>query len=1162
MAKSRLVAIVLHIIFFPWFLLRWMWRTRWVRWLSGISLILLIAAVGALGWLYHHYIVMNPGEELSRSQILRALSVETPVYYDDGKELLGVFFENEHRMYIKYEDIPKDLINAMVAAEDKNFFRHYGIDPLSILRATVVNLRAGRIVQGGSTLSQQTAKNLFKRKGRTFEAKGKELLQTLKLEAHYSKEEILEFFLNQFFVSGTGRGLGIAARYFFDKSVDELTLLECAFIAGSVRAPNNYNSLIQSDPEKKKEIMARAIGRKNYVLRNMLDLKMISPQEYAELVRAPIPFRKGKIYYRLNVIMDYVRDQLQSEAFQQVLSGQGISNVSTSGIQVYTSINKELQEACHLIVRKQLSHIETLLAGYEREAIQTRYSELDVSVEREPRIGKFLFGQVEEKVIDGKESQVDVRLGSTRCRIDYQGLMNLAMPYAKSKKGLWAEAAADDVQALLGQIEPGDIVYVSVREEAEPTGENEEHNEKTFLLNLEQNPQVEGGLIVMNRGKIIAMVGGAENIYFNRAVNAQRQLGSIFKPLVYTAALQLGWNIVDALENRRDVFVFQNEFYFPRPDHVSPYDQVSLGWAGVKSENLASIWLLYYLCDQLTLPQFEEVARLLDFAPREGEGYYEFRRRMRDRWGIIVTNNTFREMAFETGRQEIVTDLIFEGRTEEVQAVRFLKYGAGFDDYREALRLEREALELEAKENEEVVEEEIIDEYELKESIMKKHFLRYHRLNVQMLEEWDFLKSAFRYSYPDPNIVYTALFNFYTGVRNGERVLVYGEDLSSQGFSPLTFVQAHDLFGEYDPFAPSFGKEPEDVWIEGEIRSSVISMMHQVMEKELPRIQGKAPYDMATLWKVRDYRVLVGLFYVVKLCHAMGIETDLSPVLSFPLGPNAVNILEVGRAYSTLLEGKRYGAANAPAKSDAVIIEKIIGIDGEEQYRFIPDNVEILDAHTTTMVNEILRNVVVFGTGRRAQNAVTMTLDLGVGNKTMKVKFPAFGKTGTANEYSNSSYVGFIPGFADGRTDLSLKNAFVIAVYVGYDDNRPMENDHLRIYGGTGALPIWIDAAKAIVKSERYQQAIDPLDFAFLSNDVLSLQQPSDAITVPVNRGSGLPLSLDQYFGNDQPMTTLYSYGKRDGRFFRPARFFNPLSDSEVASTEAQESAGELKGDK
>ena len=97
---------------------------------------------------------------------------------------------------------------------------------------------------------------------------------------------------------------------------------------------------------------------------------------------------------------------------------------------------------------------------------------------------------------------------------------------------------------------------------------------------------------------------------------------------------------------------------------------------------------------------------------------------------------------------------------------------------------------------------------------------------------------------------------------------------------------------------------------------------------------------MSTLWKVRDYQVLVGLFYVVKLCHAMGIETDLSPVLSFPLGPNVVNIVEMARTYSTLLEGQLYGAVNAPAKSDAVIIEKILGPDLEELLDGMKFNIE------------------------------------------------------------------------------------------------------------------------------------------------------------------------------------------------------------------------------
>ncbi|RLA93282.1 MAG: glycosyl transferase family 51, partial [Deltaproteobacteria bacterium] len=656
---------------------------------------------------------------------MKIFSVETPVYYDDGKSLIGVFFENEHRIYIKYKDIPKDFINALIAAEDKNFFRHFGIDPLSILRAAYVNFRAKKIIQGGSTLTQQTAKNLFKRKGRTFPAKFRELIQALKLEAHYSKEEILEFFTNQFYVSGTGRGLAIAAKYFFDKPVDQLSLLECAFIAGSVRAPNRYNPLIQPTEEKKKETLIRAVKRKNYVLRNMLKLGMISRSTYNRLIKESSPFKKGRIYYQLNVIMDFIREQLQTERFQKIFKDHGISNIATSGIKIYTTVNRDLQEASLRILRKHLSRLETKISGYDREKIQLRYSQMDISPVKEPKIGDFVFGKVEEKIDEGEKCGLLVRIGDTLGKVDYKGLMNMVIPYKKSKAGIWANPTERDVKEFLSQIEVGDLVYVYIR------GKNPKDN--FFLLDLEQKPEIQGGVIVSRNGKILAMVGGFENIYFNRAVEAQRQMGSIFKPLVFTAALQLGWNLLDPLENRRDVFVFQDQFYFPRPDHESPYKKVSLAWAGVKSENVASVWLLYHLCDKLSFSQFKKVAQLVDLAPRKNESYYSFQRRVRDSWGIIITEEDLREVAFEIAKEECITDLIFQGRTKEAEALRFLKYGKGFDEYRETLLQEREALDLQQ------IKPSLLKEYEIKDNILKNNFIRFLQLKSRMMDEWESL---------------------------------------------------------------------------------------------------------------------------------------------------------------------------------------------------------------------------------------------------------------------------------------------------------------------------------------------------------------------------------------------------------------------------------------
>lgn len=1112
-----------------------------------VLLLLGLTSAGALYWFYWYYIVEHPGKEFSRQAILQSLSIETPAYYDDGQNLIGVFFENEHRMYVRYQDIPPDLVRALIAAEDKNFFHHSGIDVLSVLRATVANLRAGRVVQGGSTLSQQTAKNLFKRRGRTFDAKFKELVQTLKLEAHHSKQDIVEYFVNQFYVSGTGRGLGIAAKYFFDKPASELNLLECAFIAGSVRAPNWYDPLIQSDPEKRRATLERAVRRKNYVLRNMLKLKMISAETYEELVHAPIRFKKGKIYYRLNVIMDYIRDQLQTEKFQEVLAKEGISNIATSGIRIYTTVNQEIQEASLHSLRKHLSQVETLLSGYRREDVQSRYAGLEKTSARQPKMGSFLFGRVEKKNISGEHSNLAVRIGGMLCTVDYTGLMNLAVPYAKANKGSWAKASVTDVQDLLRQIEPGDLVYVHVRENR-VDGEHEE-----FFLDLEQKPRLEGGIIVMHKGKIISMVGGSENIYFNRAVTAQRQLGSIFKPLVYTAAVQLGWNIVDPLQNQRDVFGFQNQFYFPRPDHVSRHEQVSLAWAGVKSENVASVWLLYHLCDHLSPAQFTKIAQLVGLTPREGEGYAAFRQRMRDGWGIIITDDTLKEVAYGAAQEEIITDLIFEGRTEEAEAVKHLKYGSGFDEHRALLAQEWQKASQR--------DERSAKEFELKISILQKHFLRYLRLNAQMLEDWTYLKNAFFYSYPDAGTILNIISRFYTGVRDGRRVVAYGERLASEGFTPLTYAQAHALFSGSEELGMAAAPQPGDVWVEGELSSSVLATLTTTLNRELARLQRKSPYQMETLYKVRDYRVLTGLLYVVKLCQTMGIETPLDPVLSFPLGPHAVNLLEMSRAYATLLEGCCYGDEQNPSSDGALIIDGIKDAEEQELYRLAPQNRQILSRYSTSMINEIMKNVVEHGTGKKACNAVTMEVDLGTGGEPLKVSIPTLGKTGTANEYSNSSYIGVVPGLMEGKPELTLENGFVIAVYVGYDDNAPMKNGGVRIYGAAGALPIWIDVANAIVRSKLYQRMLDPVDFAFLPQNTLPLSPITDTIMLPVSKENGCALPREQYHEDEHP-AILYSYGESDGRSFHPKRYFIPLTEHDIMERMTAESSLILKGER
>lgn len=173
----------------------------------------------------------DPDGVFNREYILSELSGESRVYYRDGERLLGSFFDVNHRIYVPYGEIPENIVNALVSAEDARYFEHGGFDITGFSRAMLHNIRAGRLVQGGSTLTQQTVKNIYGREERSVKAKWKELIDALRMERHFSKEEILEFYLNQFHVSGTGKGVAIAAQYFFNKELKELSLAECAFIA-------------------------------------------------------------------------------------------------------------------------------------------------------------------------------------------------------------------------------------------------------------------------------------------------------------------------------------------------------------------------------------------------------------------------------------------------------------------------------------------------------------------------------------------------------------------------------------------------------------------------------------------------------------------------------------------------------------------------------------------------------------------------------------------------------------------------------------------------------------------------------------------------------------------------------------------------------------------
>jgi len=1047
--------------------------------------ILLIIAAGATlaaGGLLYWFVVVQPGESIEPQNLQKVLAVESPVFYADGRHKIGVFFKNDHRQYLTYAHIPMNFIKAIVAAEDHNFFSHHGVDFLGITRAMIANIMAGRVVQGGSTLTQQTAKNLFKRHGRSISAKLKELLYAWRLEYHYSKEKILEFYSNQFYVSGNGRGLGVAAKYYFDKEAADLTVLESAFIAGSVKRPNYYNPFIKHDEKSAVKARTRARIRTGYVLRQMYNMKMISRLELQRDLEREIPFKKGKMSYALNTVMDLVREALTEPEVEEAMVNHGIDNISTSGIRIFTSIDKNLQNFSFGALRHELSRLSVRLGGYDFKRARKLYPALAAKYEGDALVpGAFLFGRVQG--VDVKDIALRISFGKAGQKagdnvgiIDRRGMRVLVGALVKYQKQRWSEASAKDFRNFLRKFKVGDLVYVRL---------DDGGTEQMPALTLEKYPDIQGGVLSLQDGKINAMIGGTENHYFNRAIDAKRLMGSVTKPLVYTAAIQLGWNAADLLKNERDAFVYQKQVYIPRPDHTSPYQWVSMNWAGTKSENVASVWLVYHLCDRLSPRQFKEVLAKVGLARLDDESYQEYRARIRDKAGILIDSTSLKRQAFDRAVASLEPDLLFAGKTDDYEIIQRLHYQL----------------------DELVPEKEKGHEADIRREILQRTFLKQNNLynKLQMLRrQIESMDGSGNWLDPDHLAVITGNASLYSD-NNGH----YDFTATPPG-SKWWRLTNQEIVQAWQAAADKTGFW-DKIHLDGLLTAATCGQLATALRHEYLALKDLPAYGPEVLYRTRDFRVLAGLKYIIALCHAMGIKSDLQPVLSFPLGSNVVSLLEVARAYETIINGKSYRIGRLGAGESLRIIDHIENSDGEIIYR--PNKLlkRVVDPQTSLEVSDIMRHVVKYGTGRYAYNNIRLHSTDPTRNKMFKdldLRVPLLGKTGTANRFRNSSFVGYVPGLGKNHKEMVLAGGYALATYVGFDNNLPMVHSSTHITGSQGALRLWSSLADSMLTSISNQFDLGGLFFTDI--DEIPLAYPDlGQINIDVGNGDKVLRNVD-----------------------------------------------------
>ncbi len=499
----------------------------------------------------------------------------TRIYSDDGTIIAE--YSRERRILVPIDKMPWQLIQAFVAAEDANFFKHQGIDLTSIMRAAMKNVAAGGIAQGGSTITQQVAKQLLLTSERSFSRKFKEAILARRMEKALTKKEILYLYLNQIYLGHRAYGVEAAAENYFDKNVDQLSLAECAILAGLPQAPSRYS------PYRHYQ---RAIDRQQYVLQRMTEEGYITPAE-AEAARR----EKVVIKPRLNTHLKetaYFNEQVRRYLEERF----GTEQLYTGGLQVYTSINIPMQQAAERAVRNNLRNHDKrqgyrgplqLLDDQAQDAFLEKQQE---ALKKQPLQKGTL---TKALVIDGDLKQIVCLIG------DREGIIRI-------KKAEWAaplSVVAADAEPS-GNAEPGRSSHLPVGSLIE-VEVLQIPDEGPLKLALDQHPLAQGALIASDpeTGQIKAMVGGYDfgESQFNRAIQAKRLPGSAIKPIIYAAALDKGYTPASVILDTPLIYEELNKqgklsAWKPRNYEEKFYGPTSFRQALAHSRNVVTIKIL------------------------------------------------------------------------------------------------------------------------------------------------------------------------------------------------------------------------------------------------------------------------------------------------------------------------------------------------------------------------------------------------------------------------------------------------------------------------------------------------------------------------------------------------------------------------------------------
>jgi penicillin-binding protein 1A len=479
--------------------------------------------------------------------------------YSADKQLLGEFGE-KRRIPVHIEDVPIQFKQALLAAEDNRFESHSGVDFKGLTRATSELITSGRIQSGGSTITMQVAKNFFLSSEKTFSRKFNEILLALKIEQAFSKQEILELYINKIYLGNRAYGIQAAAQIYYAKDLAELSLAELAMLAGLPKAPSKFNPL--ANPE-------RALSRRNWILGRMSELGYINEEDYSLAIKEPITASKNSIKREFNA--PYIAEMARTEAVS--LFG---TDAYTLGLNVYTTIDSTLQQHAQ-------NAITTGLASYDQ---RHGYRKPETNLDKIPT------KKWPEK-LRKREKKTLHRLAIVTRAEEHN--LEATLSDGSSLTFLWSDIAhirpfintnkrGPKITSTDQLWQRGDIIEIA----------RVDQNNWTVV----QTPEAQAALVSLSpeNGAILALVGG-QNYYeskFNRASQAKRQPGSNFKPLIYAAAMNAGASAASIINDAPIVFNDKSleSTWRPENDGGTFYGPTRLRTALYRSRNLVSIRLL------------------------------------------------------------------------------------------------------------------------------------------------------------------------------------------------------------------------------------------------------------------------------------------------------------------------------------------------------------------------------------------------------------------------------------------------------------------------------------------------------------------------------------------------------------------------------------------